>query len=133
MLSASLRLPIVYLVENNDWSLATRTDQRRIPMDLETLAKSISIEYTYLEGNSLDEYLLSFQNIRERVLSLQMPQLIEVRVESLGGFVTDVGQKSERYINYHAGPLRIEPGDGGVLVNNSSDPVFNLLQKRRAK
>jgi TPP-dependent pyruvate/acetoin dehydrogenase alpha subunit len=133
LLSASLRLPIVYLVENNDWSLATRTDQRRIPMDLETLAKSISIEYTYLEGNSLDEYLLSFQNIRERVLSLQMPQLIEVRVESLGGFVTDVGQKSERYINYHAGPLRIEPGDGGVLVNNSSDPVFNLLQKRRAK
>jgi TPP-dependent pyruvate/acetoin dehydrogenase alpha subunit len=127
LMSASLGLPVVYLVENNDWSLATRTDQRRISMDLKKLANSVSIDYTYLEGNGVEEYLLNFRRIREQVVTERKPQLVEAKVDSLGGFVADIGQNSERYINYHAGPLRTEPNDEGILANDTSDPVFNLL------
>jgi hypothetical protein len=71
-----------------------------------------------------------FQRIRKEVASSMKPQVIEVQVESLGGYVADIGKDSERYINYHAGGVRMQPHAEGILVNNSSDPVFELLVKQ---
>jgi TPP-dependent pyruvate/acetoin dehydrogenase alpha subunit len=128
LLSASLSLPIIYVVENNNWSLATKISDRRVPIDLKGLTNSVGIEYTHLQGNNLSEYLGDFQRIRESVKNSKMPQLIEVQVESLGGYIADSGTTSERYINYHAGAVRIQHCTNGILVNNSSDPVFNLFE-----
>ena len=37
-----------FLIENNFWSLGTSITERRIPINLELLANSLSIEYLYL-------------------------------------------------------------------------------------
>jgi len=133
LIASSLGLPIVYVVENNQWSLATNIDQRRIPIDLRKLAASLSIEFSPLHGNNVTEYLSTFRKIRNEVCESMKPQLVEVNLESLGGFITDIGGDSERYINYHAGAIRIEPSDHGLLVNDSSDPIFNISEKPLGK
>jgi pyruvate dehydrogenase E1 component alpha subunit len=127
-MASSLGLPIVYLVENNQWSLATKIDQRRIPIDLKKLAESLSMKFTALEGNDAFEYFTMFRKIRNEVFVSMKPQLIEVSVESLGGFFADIGEDSERYINYHAGAVRIEPSDSGVFVADYSDPIYKIIE-----
>ena len=133
LMSSSLGLPIVYLVENNQWSLATKIDQRRIPINLRKLAESLSMKFTYLEGNDESEYLSMFRQIRNEVSASMKPQLIEVNLESLGGFVADIGGDSERYINYHAGAVRIEPNDNGVFATDCSDPIFKISEELSEK
>jgi TPP-dependent pyruvate/acetoin dehydrogenase alpha subunit len=133
LMASSLGLPIVYLVENNQWSLATKINQRRIPIDLKKLAESLSMKFTALEGNDASEYFTMFREIRNEVSLSMKPQLIEVSVESLGGFIADIGEDSERYINYHAGAVRIEHSDSGVFVADHSDPIYKISEELSEK
>jgi TPP-dependent pyruvate/acetoin dehydrogenase alpha subunit len=48
-LSRYLELPIIFLVENNDWSMATTINQRRSKINLGLLAKSLQIKYKYFQ------------------------------------------------------------------------------------
>ena len=43
-LSRYLELPIIFLVENNDWSMATTIKERRSQIKLNLLAKSLDIK-----------------------------------------------------------------------------------------
>jgi TPP-dependent pyruvate/acetoin dehydrogenase alpha subunit len=128
LIASSLELPIVYVIENNGWSLATTIEERRVQLDLAQLTKSLSVSYSRLQDNNPHEYLKHLQTVRENVANQMTPHVVEIFVHSLGGFIMDEGKESQRYINYHAGAIQIEPDENGIFEKNSTDPVFTSLE-----
>ena len=124
LFASSAGLPIIFLVENNEWSLGTSIDERRTKIGLQTVASSLSIDYLHLSGNDPVNYLSQFQKARINTLEKKRPIIIEADVHSLGGFYKDEGEGKKRYINYHAGAIRIEPDSNNIFENNDSDPLF---------
>ena len=50
-------LSTVFLVENNEWSLGTRIEERRSDINLEHMAKAVDAQYLSLKGNHVSHYL----------------------------------------------------------------------------
>lgn len=129
MMSKSLKLPIFIVVENNEWSMATRIHERRCDIDLEKFTSAYGIKYAKLCGNNSLHYIEELKNLREFSLNNNEPVCIEVDVTTLG----DWRMKTEDYpdgkfINYHAGPapsveLKTCPA---VIDSSNKDPVYAL-------
>ncbi len=126
-------LGLIFIIENNEWSLGTHITERRCPIDIEKLAGSVGISYLQMKGNEVEKYIETFRSTRERALKEKTPICIEVMVKTLGDRHADDG----RYINYHAGPspvvdiLKHAPL-GGILRETEEDPVF-VVQKEIGK
>jgi TPP-dependent pyruvate/acetoin dehydrogenase alpha subunit len=129
LMASSLKLPIVFLVENNGWSLGTSISERRTQIDLDKLASSMNVGYQSLMNNDLTNYLSTMIKTREITAKSSQPQVLEVEVHSLGGFYIAEDQNFKRYINYHAGVIKFEPDENGIFEKNSTDPVFTSLEK----
>jgi TPP-dependent pyruvate/acetoin dehydrogenase alpha subunit len=122
LLSASTwNLPIIYIVENNRWSLGTEISARRTEIDLSSYCASVGITYKELKGNDVQKYTQALMD--SRVVALERgPVLIEVHLETLGGFFVEE-ETGKRYINYHAGKAKLE--DKNIMIHETdSDPVF---------
>ena len=128
LIASSLKLPIVFVVENNKWSLGTSISERRIEIDLCKFADSMKVGFQSLKDNDINKYLSTMQKTREIVAVTTQPQVLEVEVHSLGGFYVAEDQDSKRYINYHAGAIKIEPDENGIFEKNSTDPVFTSIE-----
>lgn len=123
-------LPVIVIVENNGWSLATQIHERRSVIDIAKFAESLGAGYEKLNGNDVYNYIERMKLIRECALKNSSPVVIEVMLDTLGGWYVEKDDKTgERYINYHAGPTpKIEVGGSPVIENKSSDPVFVLQE-----
>jgi pyruvate dehydrogenase E1 component alpha subunit len=92
-------LAALVIVENNEWSMATRIDERRRPVDLAALAGAYGAGYKSLSGNDVIAYSEHIAAARGEVLTESRPVIVEVRLSTLGDWRQD-----GRFINYHAGP-----------------------------
>jgi TPP-dependent pyruvate/acetoin dehydrogenase alpha subunit len=131
LIASSLKLPIVFVVENNRWSLGTSILERRTEIDLSKFVDSMNVGFQSLKDNDINNYLSTMLKTREIVAATTQPQVLEVEVHSLGGFYVAEDQDSKRYVNYHAGAIKIEPDENGIFEKNSTDPVFTSLKYSR--
>ena len=127
LLASSAKLPIIFLVENNEWSLGTSISERREEIDLKGFAESISVRYSHLSKNDPSDYISQLKIVRDSVVSFNQPCIVEVEVHSLGGFYKQEDLGSKRYVNYHAGAIRFEPDSDNIFERNSNDPMFVVL------
>jgi hypothetical protein len=88
----------------------------------------MKVGFQSLKDNDINNYLNTMQKTRKIVAVSSQPQVLEVEVHSLGGFYVAEDQDSKRYINYHAGAIKIEPDENGIFEKNSTDPVFTSLE-----
>ncbi|MDE1725709.1 MAG: hypothetical protein KGH89_00400 [Thaumarchaeota archaeon] len=124
----SLNLGAFVIVENNEWSMSTRIDQRRCPIDLEKLTSSYNIKYVRLEGNNSIEYIEQLKKLRKLALD-GMPVCIEVMVTTMGDWIMKTPENPNgKFVNYHAGPApTVELKDWPLLIKTSEeDPIFVL-------
>jgi len=56
LIAASLKLPIVFVVENNKWSLGTSILERRTEIDLCKFADSMNVGFQSLKDNDINNY-----------------------------------------------------------------------------
>ena len=131
LIASSLKLPIVFVVENNKWSLGTSISERRTEIDLSKFVDSMNVGFQSLKDNNINDYLSTMLKTREVVAVTTQPQVLEVEVHSLGGFYVAEDQDSKRYVNYHAGAIKIEPDENGIFEKNSTDPVFTSLKNSK--
>ena len=126
--ATSWKLPIVFLIENNGWSLGTEISERRIDINLEKLSHALGCNYLQLSGNKLTEYISSLKSIRQSTLE-NKPVIVEVLLTTLGGYYLEESN-GIRYINYHAGKAKIVTS-GMVICEDDTDPVYaNLTQQK---
>jgi len=126
----SNNLSAVVIIENNEWSLATKIEERRANIDFNKLAVSLGIEYYFLEKNDPFDYQSKIQIIREKALNNKTPVLVEVKLTTLGyWYMESEGCPDGKFINYHGGPAPKVKEDRYPLIESSiNDPLFVLEQ-----
>ena len=126
----NMDVPLIILVENNHWSLATRIEERRKPINLNQLASSLGVRYTALEGNNPTQYCDEVMAVRERVHLQNTPEIVEVRLTTLGDWRLQTEEFPEgKFINYHAGSApKVSLANGPVLSSDDSDPVYLIKE-----
>jgi len=131
MIANSLNLPLIILVENNEWSMHTRIEERRCAIDLESMARAFGMDWHALAGNDADLYCEKLQAIRRTVLASGRPCLVEVALSTLGDVtVADAASPSGRVINYHHGAAPQVSTEAGPLIEASErDPVHLVALK----
>ena len=118
----SHQLPLVIVVDNNDYSMASTTSERRCEIDLSLFCKSIGVNYLQLSNNDVQTYVTEFKSLRGAVRSSSSPAVVEVKTTLL---------------NQHAGPtpgwptdpMKVEISLGLVIEETASDPIFVLRKK----
>jgi pyruvate dehydrogenase E1 component alpha subunit len=129
LMAKSLKLPILVIVENNEWSMATRIHERRCDIDLEKFTSAYGIKFTKLIGNNPVEYIKKLKNLRDYSIENGEPICIEVHVTTLGDWrMKTTDYPDGKFINYHAGPapsveLKTCPA---VIESSNKDPVYAL-------
>jgi pyruvate dehydrogenase E1 component alpha subunit len=129
VMARSLDLPVAFLVENNEWSMATRIDERRRAIDLEALARATGLAYERLCGNDPFAYVAALDRIRGVCLARREPVLVEVTVTTLGDWrgPPSAEHPDGKFINYHAGPApKIDLLEWPLLRDSAEDPVAVL-------
>ena len=124
----SNNLPSIIIVENNEWSLGTKIDERRANIDLKKLVSSLEIEYLFLQNNDPFEYLTKIQQTRSNAISNKSPVLIEVKLTTFGyWYLKNNDYPNGKFINYHAGPApEVEDKEYPVIESSNSDPLHVL-------
>lgn len=121
-------IPTVVIIENNGWSLATRINERRCPIDIGQLASSIGAPYEVFSGNDVYDYIKRLSELRSLALAQKTPVCVEVNLSTLGWWRQKTQDYPEgKFINYHAGPSpSIVRQQDPVLVESDEDPVHVL-------
>ena len=128
VLKDSIKLKIIFIIENNQWSLATRIEERRSKIKLESLADSLGIGYCQLNGNDPFEYIKIIRENRVKTIKNKTPMILEVNLTTLGYWHKKTMENPKgKLINYHAGPApTIELDDYPVICNSNEDPLHSI-------
>jgi TPP-dependent pyruvate/acetoin dehydrogenase alpha subunit len=131
LLMSTFRSCAMVIVENNGWSLGTEIAQRRCPIDVAGLAKSVGAPFYNLSGNSAAGYIETLQEARQQAAAERTPVVIEVELKTLGDWrMINAENPNGKYINYHAGTApKVELSDDARLTNSGDDPVHVLAQQ----
>lgn len=131
LLMAGQSLAVVVVVENNEWSLASRIDERRGPIDLDGLARGCGASYRHLSGNNVFAYASAFAEARRSAQADASPTIVEISVRTLGDWRQPTEEIPEgKYINYHAGPApTVVVGSWPLLGEGDADPLRVLLDR----
>lgn len=131
----SLGLPVIVIIENNEWSLGSHITERRIPIDLRKLVSSVDIEFIQLKGNDAFNYLKTLTEIRQKSLNENKVYCVEVNLKTLGDRIESPSSEypSGKYINYHAGPSSTVNLSGDIkdlfLRYDIEDPIYVLKEQ----
>lgn len=133
LLMKSYDLATVLIIENNDWSLATRIDERRAQISVERLVSGLDIEYVCLDSNDVVDYARQFEAIRTRAVENNLPIVVEVKLTTLGyWYMTNEQHPDGKFINYHCGPApEVEQSISGVypiIEDSEADPLYVLTR-----
>lgn len=126
LFSKSNDLPLLIVIENNEWSLATKINERRCAISIKRFSESLDIGYELFSSNDVYEYIEKLKGLKEFVLKNKTPLCLEVKLTTLGYWY----QKTEefpdgKFINYHSGPApNVSLKDGPVIEKNQNDPNF---------
>ena len=135
----SMNLPVVVIIENNEWSLGTHISERRIQIDIEKMTSSLGIKYVRLEGNDTIKYLDELKSIRNLSLKNNISICIEVILKTLGDRRNPPSTEypDGKYINYHAGPSQTVNLDEEkvdiILRTDFYDPIFVISEYEEMK
>ena len=115
LFARSHALPMVFVIENNDHSLASRIHERRSAIDAPMLSASLGVPAATLKGNDADEYAATLAGLRRQTPG--GPVLIEAHVTL---FSNHAGATP----GWPADPKSIRLKDGLVVDPSQRDPAW---------
>ena len=126
----SNKLPALVIIENNEWSLATKINERRCDIDIKKFVESLDIKYEKLEGNNPFDYAEKLRKMRKEAVDKKEIFCVEVKISTLGDWILkNEEHPNGKFVNYHAGPApTVNLKDGPLIEKSDKDPVF-VLQK----
>lgn len=116
----SHKLPLVIVVENNDFSMSSTIEQRRSTIDLSQVCGGLGIEYFKASGAAVDEAKAAFGAARASAVN-GSPACVELEIST---FCQHAGPTP----GWPDDPLRICVEEGLVVEESPDDPVFYIRQ-----
>jgi len=86
--AASLRLPIVFIIQNNQVALGTRLDQHHVPPDFRDWGRAYGIPLLTVDGNHVLDVYAGTRLAAEHCRSGRGPAFIEAQTFRMGGHAT---------------------------------------------
>lgn len=132
LLSRTVNTPLITIIEDNGWSLATSVEERRSPINLKALVGAYGVEYLRPTDKSVEACVKCLGEARSIALGQQTPVVVHVPLDTLGGrWIDDSNAASgRRFINYHAGPAKGITLDGiEKTIFDSEDPLESTLKE----
>lgn len=86
--AASLSLPVVFIIQNNQVALGTRLDQHHVPPDFSDWGAAYGIRASAVDGNHVLDVYAATRLAAGRARAGEGPQLIEARTFRMGGHAT---------------------------------------------
>jgi hypothetical protein len=117
--ASSHRLPVLFLVENNDQSMSSTIAERRCPIQIGRLCAAVDIPFRSLSGNDVVEYAAQFRALRTLALEQRRPVCVEARVRA---FCQHAGPSP----GWPTDPKRISLQNGLIVEDSVDDPLFAL-------
>ena len=124
----TFKLPVVIVVEDNGWSLATRISERRSSINVGGMATALGAISHSVAGNDIHTCVELFARAREEAKNTAGPVLVTASVTTFGYWtmVNDDHPKG-KFINYHAGPAKtVSIDEGPVIEKSDDDPLYRL-------
>ena len=102
--SKARSLPVVFILEDNNWSLGTSKEERRCSIDYSALCKSLGVRYFYISSR-YPLFLQAFVFALSRFICIlfNTPSLVHVDLLTIGAPPSSNGRT---YVSYHHGPVR---------------------------
>lgn len=131
LLARSIDAPVVFLIENNEWSMHTQISERRKPIDLRTLSDSLGVKFYSLAGNNPYDYLKKLLSIRKQALSIKVPACVEIKMKTLGDWIdrNNLDYPGGKFVKYHTGPSPSTTISKWPLMKESEDDPLYVLTK----
>ncbi len=134
---SSYDLSVILIIENNDWSLGTRTNERRAQIKIDSLLKGLEIEYVYIDSNDVLDYFKQIERIKTNAIENARPIVVEVKLTTLGYWSIQNEQFPKgKFVNYHSGPAptvaKVMWDNYPVIKENEEDPL-HILKKYYTK
>lgn len=115
----SHKLALIIVVENNDQSMASTIDERRCPIDIGAMCKTVNAPFVSLSGGDVHHYAKTIAAVRTQATVEHTVACVEVMLP---------------HFNRHAGPTPGWQGDtwnialenGLIVERNEMDPLFVL-------
>jgi len=130
LLSRTVNAPLITVIEDNGWSLATSIEERRSPINIKELVGAYGVRYLEAKDKSVEACVEILAEARSIAMGQQTPVVVHVPLDTLGGrWVDDSNAISgRRFINYHAGPAKDITLDGiEETIFASEDPLGTTL------
>jgi len=117
ILAKKFKSRLVFIVENNDFAMASKTKERRDDIDLELLSKAYGCGYFLLNSRNVIDYSKKLLIIKKKIKKKLFLFIVEIKTTMF---------------NRHAGVtpgfsgdlLDIDLKKGLVIKNNESDPAY---------
>jgi pyruvate dehydrogenase E1 component alpha subunit len=117
LLAKKFRSRLVFIVENNDFAMASKIKERRDNIDLELLSRAYGCNYFLLDSRNVIDYSKKLLIIKKKIKKNPSPVIVEIKTTMF---------------NRHAGvtpgfpgdPLDIDLNKGLVIKNNVLDPAY---------
>ncbi len=126
ILAKYLKTPLLFLIENNDWSMATSIKERRTNIDINLLAKSLSVDYFKFDRFNFSKNITKYKKAINNCRKNKTPVICEFDVKTLGTFIS-----SGKKIHYHHGPMKVEYKN--FIIGNPKDDIIYHMQKKIKK
>jgi TPP-dependent pyruvate/acetoin dehydrogenase alpha subunit len=123
ILSKYLKLPLIFLIENNDWSMATSIKERRSNINFSYLAKSLGIKHYKFKRQNIKKNIFDYKIAVDRCRKNKLPVICEFEVKTLGTFIS-----SGKKIHYHHGPMKLK-NVNNIIGNPEDDIIYNIKHK----
>lgn len=121
ILSKYLKLPLVFLIENNNNSMYTTIKERRSNINVGSLAKSIGINYFYYKKNEIKKNIKKFKYAINRIRKKREPMICEFEVKTLGSRI-----ESGKTIPYHHGGIILKTKD--LIIGNPKNDIIYIMK-----
>ena len=129
LMARSMRLPVIFLIENNEWSMHTKIDERRTPINLEKFSESLGLTFLSLKGNDPYEYQKRLSALREKVSRSRIAACVETTVRTLGDWYSapNAEYPEGKFVKYHTGasPSTVL-SEWPIMKEDKDDPLFVL-------
>jgi TPP-dependent pyruvate/acetoin dehydrogenase alpha subunit len=132
----TLKLSSLIIIENNEWSMSTKINERRHSIDLKKFSNSLGIKYIKMKNNNPFEYIKTLTKLRIQCIKEKTPIVIEVFLSTLGEWklmTTDF--PNGKLINYHAGPTpSVDLEKCQIKIReNIDDPIYVIENEINGK
>ena len=83
LLAKYLKLRLIIIIENNDFSMASKILERRGSIDIKSFSKSLGINYMLLNTSNVEKQYKDLIKIKKKLKKKSQPFIIETKVKML--------------------------------------------------